>query len=82
MPELDSLYPGDRLNLGGFPNLRQVVQTGHTNYRGILKFKDLLFYANPKLSHVSLETNDAGSDLFECYRNGKVVSNFTNGEIG
>lgn len=47
MPELDSLYPGDRLNLGGFPNLRQIVQTGHSNFRGILKFKDLLFYANP-----------------------------------
>lgn len=25
MPELNSQYPGDRLNLGGFPNLRQVV---------------------------------------------------------
>ena len=54
MPELESLYPGDKLNLGGFPNLRQVVQTGHSINRGTLKFKDLLFYANPKMSHVTL----------------------------
>jgi len=54
MPELDTMYPGDALNLATFPMLKQVIQTSHSNHRGILKFKDTLFYANPKISHVSL----------------------------
>jgi len=54
MPELDTLYPGDRVNLASFPMLKHVIQTGHSNYRGVLKFKDTLFYANPALAHCTL----------------------------
>lgn len=54
MPELDSMYPGDALKLGAYPMLKQLVQTGHTNYRGVLKFKDALVYANAALSGFAL----------------------------
>ena len=54
MPELHKMYPGDALNLGAYPMLKQLVQTGHTNYRGVLKFKDALVYANTALSGFTL----------------------------
>ena len=54
MPELYSMYPGDKLNLGNYPMLKQIVQTGHSNLRGIIKYKDSLVYANAKMSSYSL----------------------------
>lgn len=54
MPELPSMYPGDALNLAAYPMLKQLVQTGHSNYRGVLKFKDALVYANSALSGFTL----------------------------
>ena len=29
IPELKSLFPGDALKLSAFPNLKQIIQTGH-----------------------------------------------------
>jgi hypothetical protein len=81
MPELNNLYPGDELNLRSFPNLKQIVQTDHSNIRGIIKFKDSLVYANTSMSGFSLPQNDSSSTLYECYRNGSLVSTFSNGDI-
>lgn len=47
MPELNSMYPGDALNAGSYPMLKQIIQTGHSNIRGVIKFKDSLVYAVP-----------------------------------
>jgi hypothetical protein len=71
MPELESLFPGDALKLSAFPNLKQIVQTGHKNMRGVIKFKDSIVYAVPKLSCFQLPVNTISSTLFECYRDGK-----------
>lgn len=81
MPTLESLYPGDELSLSEFPYLKLLVQTGHQNIRGVMKYKDSLVFANPKLSGFSLPQNDAASTLFECYQGGRVVSSFTSGDI-
>lgn len=54
MPELDSMYPGDPLSLSAYPHLKQIVQTGHGNIRGVIKYKDALAYAIPQLSPYEL----------------------------
>jgi hypothetical protein len=81
MPELDKLYPGDALKLSNYPLLKSIVQSGHSNIRGTIKFKDSLVYANPKWNSCSLPQNDASHILFECYRDGKRVSNLSSGEV-
>ena len=81
MPELDNLYPGDGLNLASYPHLRQIVQTGHSNIRGVIKFKDSLVYANTSLSGFTLPQNHSHSTLFECYENGREVASHSNGDI-
>lgn len=83
MPELDSLYPGDSLagKVSAFPNLRQVIQTGHSNIRGVIKYKDSLLYAVPQLSPYSLPQNETDDLLYECYRDGRKVSSLTSGEV-
>jgi hypothetical protein len=50
MPELHSLYPGDELSLQNYPELKQIIQLGHTTIRGVIKFKDSMVYANPRFS--------------------------------
>ena len=67
LPELDKLYPGDSLNLSSYPHLKQVVQTGHHNMRGVIKFKDALVYADARMSGFSLPQNSSDAQLFECY---------------
>jgi len=47
LPSLSSSYPGDALNAPAYPNLKSIVQSGHGNIRGVIKFKDALVYANP-----------------------------------
>jgi len=74
MPELNNMYPGDALNLAEYPSLKQIVQTDHTNMRGVIKFKDVLVYANTSMSGFSLPQNEPEASLFECYRAGTKVS--------
>ena len=81
MPSLEKLYPGDALKLTQYPYLKQIIQTGHQNIRGVIKYKDSLVYANAALSGFSLPQNDQSNTLFTSYRNGKQVSSFTNGDI-
>jgi len=81
MPELEKLYPGDPIKLSNYPHLKSIVQSGHSNIRGTIKFKDSLVYANTKYSTFSLPQNDSAHLLFECYRDGKRVSNYNSGEI-
>ena len=81
MPSLESSYPGDALNVPRYPNLKSIVQSGHANIRGIIKFKDALVYADPQFNCFSLPQNTVDADLFESYRDGKKVSTFKSGEI-
>lgn len=81
MPDLNELYPGDALNLSSYPNLKSVIQTGHTNIRGVNKFKDHLFYAQPQSTSFELPQNNSSDLLFECYQGGKKIASHSNGEI-
>jgi hypothetical protein len=83
MPELQSLYPRDRLNLSAFPHLKQIVQSDHANILGVIKFKDALVSANLALSGFDIPetTNSSSSPFYEAYRSGPRDLSFTNGEI-
>lgn len=59
MPELHGLYPGDALDLSKYPDLKQIIQLGHSSIRGVVKFRDAMVYANPKLSTKQLSDNSA-----------------------
>ena len=50
MPELSTVYAGQEISLSKYPNLKHVVQTGHSAMRGVNKFRDLPVYANPAMS--------------------------------
>jgi hypothetical protein len=64
MPELHNLYPGDELSLKNYPNLKQIIQLGHTGIRGVIKFKDSMVYANPKLSIYEIPENSPSDVAF------------------
>ncbi len=81
LPELHHLYPGDELNLKNYPYLKQIIQVGHQTIRGVIKFKDAMVYANPRLSATELPVNNSKDAAYESYRNGRLVSSFTNGEL-
>ena len=81
MPELYSMNPGEGLKLSNYPNLKTIVQSGHSNIRGVLKYKDSLVYAATSLSPFTLPQNEASNALYECYRNGKSAATHTNGDI-
>ena len=81
MPELHSLYPGDELHLKTYPHLKQIIQLGHSTIRGVIKFKDAMVYANPKISLRQLPDNQSSDVAFESYQNGKEVSSYTSGDL-
>ena len=67
IPELHSLYPGDELSLKNYPNLKHIVQLGHSTIRGTLKFRDAMVYATPKYSTVQLPENSSSDVAFQAY---------------
>lgn len=79
MPELDSMYAGQELDLSRYPHLRHVVQTGFSNIRGVNMFKDVAVYANPQVSNYSIPENSADDVTHICLRDGKEVSSLTSG---
>lgn len=81
MPELNRLYPGDPLKIQAYPDLKQIIQLGYSSIRGVIKFKDAMVYANPKLSNFQIPDNETGDQAFVSYKGGKEVSSFTNGEL-
>lgn len=81
MPELHGLYPGDELSLKSYPNLKQIIQLGHSTIRGVIKFKDAMVYANPQFSNYEIPENSPSDVAFQAYSNGKQVSSLTNGDL-
>jgi hypothetical protein len=57
MPELQSMYFGDELNLKKYPHLKQIVQTGFKAIRGVNMYKDLTVYATPSMSSKQIPVN-------------------------
>ena len=81
LPELNKLYPGDPLTLSNYPHLKSLIQLGHTSIRGIIKYKDAMVYANPKLTTLEIPENSSSDTVFESYQGGKQVSSYTNSDI-
>lgn len=54
---------------------------GHTTIRGVIKFKDAMVYANPKISNYSIPENNPSDVVIQSYQNGKEVSSYTSGDI-
>lgn len=81
MPELNKLYPGDSIKLDAYPNLKQIIQLGHQTIRGVHKFRDVMVYANPKLSHLEIPENTADDGAFVSYKDGKEVASYSSGEL-
>jgi hypothetical protein len=81
MPQLESTYKGDAINLSAYPLLKSITQSGFNNIRGIHTFKDSLVYANSKYNCFTLPVNNASTQLFECFRGGNRVSQLSNGDI-
>jgi len=44
---------------------------GHDTIRGVVKFKDVMVYANPKESHLEIPENSADDGAFASYSEGK-----------
>jgi hypothetical protein len=81
MPELQSLYPGDELALKAYPDLKQIIQLGHQTIRGVIKFKDSMFYAVPSLSTSQLPDNLISDKAFDCYEGGRVVASYSSSDL-
>lgn len=81
MPELNKLYPGDPIELAKYPNLKSIIQLGHKSIRGVIKYKDTMVYANPRLTNLSIPENSPNDEVFDSYQGGRKSSSFTNREI-
>jgi hypothetical protein len=81
LPELHSLYPGDELDLKNYPNLKQIIQLGHTTIRGVIKYRDAMVYSNPRVTNIEIPENSTSDAAFQSYKNGKQVSSQSNGDI-
>lgn len=71
LPELNKLYPGDQLELKQYPDLKHIIQLGHETIRGVLKFRDVMLYANPQQSHIEIPVNESEDGAFVSYRDSK-----------
>lgn len=81
IPELATKNPGDDLSIKAFPNLKRIVQTGHSKIRGTLKYKDAMSYVSPSMSKFSLPENSPTDSVIEVYKNGRSAHSFSNQEI-
>ena len=81
MPELADYYPGQKLVIDNFPNLTNIIHTGHSTIRGTNKFKESLVYTKPHLTNMKIH-GSAKSDLaMEFYSKGDLLTSLTNDEL-
>jgi hypothetical protein len=73
MPELESCYLGDKVEIAAYPGLSHISHIGHNTIRGTNKFKDTMFYANVELTSHSIPENTSDATVFEVYKNGKAA---------
>ena len=81
MPELSTMYAGQELNVAKFPNLKHIVQTGHSAMRGINKFRDLAVYANPAMSLRQIPENQGDWVTHIAYKGGKEALSLTSSDL-
>ncbi len=81
MPELAHHEPGNHLNVSGFPELKQIIQVGHSAIRGTMKFKDCMVYARQKYAFYSMPENITEDIVIESYKGGDKAAEYTSQEI-
>lgn len=81
IPELKSMRRGDELSSSSYPHLDLVVQTGHSAFRGVNKFRDIAVYANPALSTRQIPNNESDVLTHISLKDGKEVASWTSGEL-
>ena len=81
IPELSTMYAGQELNIAKFPNLKHIVQTGHSAQRGINKYRDLAVYANPAMSLRQIPENQGDWVTHIAYKGGKEILSLTSTDL-
>jgi hypothetical protein len=81
MPELVNAYPGQRVTFDNFPNLRNVIHTGHVTIRGTTKFKENMLYTRKAITNYRIPGAKASSAAMECYANGERVNSVSNQDL-
>ena len=75
------MYAGDEIALAKYPNLKHIVQTGHSAIRGVNKFRDLAVYANPAMSTRQIPENQGDWVTHVSYKGGKEAVSLTSSEL-
>jgi hypothetical protein len=81
VPELASAYPGERVLFSNFPNLKNIIHTGHVSIRGTTKFKESMLYTNKSLTNLRIPGPSEDALAMECYIKGDQVSSLTQSEL-
>ncbi|CAI2374061.1 unnamed protein product [Moneuplotes crassus] len=81
MPELIDHTPGQELKVDNFPELRNVIHTGHSSIRGTTKFKETLLYTKPNLTTLKIQGTTGDATAVEYYKEGEYVTGITNTEF-
>jgi len=81
MPELIDSLPGQRVKFDSFPNLKNVIHTGHVSIRGTTKFKENMLYTKKSLSTLRIPGSEGNSIAIECFKGGDRVAALTNHEL-
>jgi hypothetical protein len=81
IPELSEHFPGQSLSIDNFPNLSNIMHTGHSTIRGTIKFKESLLYTNPRYSNLKIPGASGDNLAFEFYEKGDLKTSMTNAEL-
>ena len=81
MPELEALYPGEKLSMSSFPSLQMISHTGHSSIRGTIKFKDTMFYADADMTTLQIPENRADATVFEVYQGGSLAHTYSSSDM-
>ena len=75
------MYAGDEIALAKYPNLKHIVQTGHSAIRGVNKFRDLAVYANPAMSTRQIPENQGDWVTHIAYKDGREALSLTSSDL-
>lgn len=81
IPELTESRPGQKFASDNFPNLTNIIHTGHVTIRGTTKFKENMLYTHRSLTNYRIANPEADGVAFECYKGGEQICSYTNSEL-
>lgn len=78
---MGGLLPGDEFRTALFPNLQNLIHTGHKTIRGTTKFKESMLYAKQENTTLRVPGTDASTVAFECFKGGEQIKSYTNKDL-